>query len=75
MAEDIAGASRADTPAITVFRVRPEQIAHGAFMRHFLEAVKHSDVVKGFNAGRKTSVQAENLINEYYHLFSYLVID
>lgn len=62
LAERVPSTSRGDAPAAALIRVGPKQIAHGALLRHFLDSVELSDLIKGVNRGRQTSVQAENLV-------------
>ena len=58
----IAGASRRYPPPAAVVGVRPQQIAHGAFVRHLLDAVERTDVVQRIDAGRQPAVEAEDLV-------------
>lgn len=61
VAKGVAGAARTDAPAAAVVRVGPEQIAHGAFVGHLLQAVQGANVVQGVDGGREAAVQAEDL--------------
>lgn len=58
----VTGAARANTPAASVIRVRPEQVAHRALMRNFLDSVKRSNIIKGIDARRETTVETEDLV-------------
>lgn len=62
LAEGVPGATRVHAPAGAIIGVRPEQVAHGSFVRDFLESFESSDVIKGLNAGRESTMQAEKLI-------------
>ena len=62
LSESVAGSSRVHAPPGTVIGVAPEQIAHWAFMRHFLEPLQSSNVIEGFDAGGEPSMEAEELI-------------
>lgn len=61
LAECVACSSWGDTPTASVVRIGPKQIAHWTFMRHFLEAINGSNVVKGVYGGGKAAVKAEDL--------------
>lgn len=50
------------SPTTPVVGIRPEKVAHGPFVWHFLNAVKRPDVIERVNAGRETTVQTENLV-------------
>jgi hypothetical protein len=62
--ERISSAPRRDSPAATVVRVGPEKIAHGPFVRHFLDAVNRTDVVQRVDRRGKSTVKAEDLTRE-----------
>ena len=62
LAERVAGTSRRDTPAASVVRVRPKQIANRAFVRNLHEPIELLDLFEGVNAGRETSMKAENAV-------------
>jgi hypothetical protein len=62
LTESISGTSGTYTPSASVIGITPEQIAHGTFVRHFLDSVERSNVVESVNARWKTTVQAEDLI-------------
>jgi hypothetical protein len=62
LTKGVACTSWTDTPSTTVIRVTPQQITHGTLMRHLLDSVERSDVVKGIDTGRKTAVKAEDLV-------------
>ena len=48
-------------PSATIVGVRPEEVAHGPLVRHFLHTVDGSDVVEGVDRGREASVETEYL--------------
>ena len=48
-AEQISGAARRHAPALRVLGVGPEQVAHGTFVRNFLETVEGANVIQGVN--------------------------
>jgi len=60
--ECVSCASWRNAPATPVIWIAPEQIAHGSFMRDFLDTVERADVIKGVDGWAETSVEAENLI-------------
>lgn len=60
--EGIASASGIHAPACPVIGVRPQQVAHGAFVGHLLESFEGSDVVEGLDAGGESSVETEELV-------------
>lgn len=62
LAKRVAGTTRRDSPAASVIRVGPQQVAHGALVGNLLDAVQGADVVQCVNAGRETAVKAENLV-------------
>ena len=65
LSEGVARTSRVHAPSCPIVRVTPEQIAHRSLVWDFLETFKSSDVVKCFDAGGKTSMQAEELVLYY----------
>lgn len=44
--ECVSGATRRNAPTVSVVRIGPEQVAHGAFVWHLLQSVQCSDVVQ-----------------------------
>lgn len=62
LSKRIASTSWTYAPSAPIVWVTPQQVAHWALMRHLLNAVEASNVVKGVDAGRKTSVEAEDLV-------------
>jgi hypothetical protein len=52
----ITSTTRWDTPAASVIRVWPEEIADRTFVRYFHETIKLSDLVQSINAWRKTTM-------------------
>lgn len=48
---------------MTVFRIRPKKIAHRAFVRNFLHAIKFAHIVECFEGGRESSMKAEHLVS------------
>lgn len=59
LTKGIPSPSRRDTPTATIIRVRPQKITHRAFMWHFLNTIKTSYVIKGFNRWRQPTVQTK----------------
>jgi hypothetical protein len=51
-AEQVPGASRREAPAVNVLRIAPQQVTHGAFVRHFLLAINHADLVQRVDGWR-----------------------
>jgi hypothetical protein len=62
LAERVTGTTGRYSPATPVIGVRPEKVAHGPFVGHFLNAVKRPNVIERVDAGRETTVQTEDLI-------------
>jgi hypothetical protein len=58
----VPSSSRGDPPSASVVGVGPEEIAHGAFVRHLLYAIERSNVIQRVDAGGETSVEAEDLV-------------
>ena len=49
LTEGIASTTRRDAPTAAVIRVRPKQVANWAFMRHLLNAIELTNLVKRVN--------------------------
>lgn len=62
LAETVSSTSWRNTPAASIIRVRPQQVAHGTFLWHLLNSVELSNLVESVDAGWETTVEAENLI-------------
>ncbi len=62
LAKGIASTAGGNTPAHAVVRVRPQQIAHGTFVRDLLHAGLVHNVVEGVDGGGETTVETENLL-------------
>ena len=62
LAEGVARAAGRDAPATAIVRIGPEEVAHGALVRHLLDAVEGADVVEGVYARRETAVGTEDLV-------------
>lgn len=60
--ERVSCATRRNTPTTSVIGIAPEQIAHGSFMRNFLDTVERTDVIECVDGRTETSVEAENLV-------------
>jgi len=61
LTKGVSSSSGGDAPAASVIWVRPEQITHGALMRHLLQPVQGPDMVQSVNAGGEAAVQTEDL--------------
>ena len=61
LTKGVSGAPGGDAPAAPVIRVRPEEITHGALVRHLLQPVQGPDVVQRVDAGGEAAVQTEDL--------------
>ena len=59
-AEEEAGSSGREAPALDLVRVGPEEVAHGAFVGDFLFAVEEADLVDGGEEGGEPAVDAED---------------
>lgn len=62
LSERVSCSSWAYSPSTPVIWITPQQVAHGALMRHLLDAVESANVVKGINGWRKTAVKTEDLV-------------
>mmetsp|Transcript_35740 Transcript_35740/g.87966 ORF Transcript_35740/g.87966 Transcript_35740/m.87966 type:complete len:225 (-) Transcript_35740:339-1013(-) len=60
--ERVPGAARRDAPPAPVVRVAPQQVAHGALVRHLLRAPQLPDVLQRVQARAQPSVRAEDLV-------------
>lgn len=58
----VTSTSGRDPPSTPVIGVGPEQVAHGSFMRNFLDPVESPDVVEGVDARGEAAVKAEDLV-------------
>ena len=58
----VTSTSGRDPPPTAIIGVTPQQITHGAFVRHLLNTIKRSDVVEGIDTGRQTTMKAEDLV-------------
>jgi len=54
--------ARADAPATSIVGVAPQQIAHGPFVRHLLDAVELADIIERVDAGTEAAVQTKDLV-------------
>ena len=61
LTEGVSSSSGGDAPSASVIWVRPEEVTHGALVRHLLQPVQGPDVVQGVDAGREAAVQTEDL--------------
>ena len=61
LTEGVAGTSWRDTPAASVIRVGPKQIADWAFMWDLHDSVELLDLVKGVDTWGKSTVEAEDV--------------
>lgn len=60
--ESVSGTTGRYSPTAPVIWVGPQQVAHGALVRHFLYAVERPDVVERVDTGRETAVETEDLV-------------
>jgi hypothetical protein len=58
----ISSTTGRDTPSTAIIRIRPEEIAHRALMRHLLYPIQRTNVVQGINTRGETSVKTEDLV-------------
>ena len=56
----LPSSSRAYTPTLSIFGIRPKQVANGAFVRSLLNAIELANLIKGVDAGGETTVEAED---------------
>ncbi len=57
----VTGSSRTNPPSTPIIGVTPQQIAHGSFVRHFLDPIQRPDVIQCIDAGTQPAVEAEDL--------------
>ena len=62
LSKRVSRSSRRYPPTTSVVWVGPQQIAHGSFMRHFLDTVETANVVESIDRWGETAVQTEDLI-------------
>lgn len=62
LTKGVSRPSGTDTPASSVIRVRPQQVAHRPFMGHFAETVQVPNVVQRVGGGGKSAMEAEILV-------------
>ena len=62
LSKGVAGSAWRDSPACTVVRIWPQQVAHWTFVRYLHNTVNISDHVQSIQAGAQATVKAENLI-------------
>lgn len=62
LTKSITSSTGRDSPSAAVIRVGPQKVTHGTFMRYLLNTVKSSDVIESVDAGRKTTVETEDLV-------------
>ena len=58
---DIPCAPGADSPALSVLRIGPQEIAHGTVVGDLLLPINRADLIEGLDGGGKTTVDAEDL--------------
>jgi hypothetical protein len=61
LAKRVPGTSGRDAPAAAVIGVGPQEIANGSLVRHLLDSVKLSDLVKSVDGWRETTMETEDL--------------
>ena len=61
LAKRVPGTSGRDAPAAAIIGVGPQEIANGSFVRHLLDSVKLSDLVKSVDGWRETTMETEDL--------------
>lgn len=62
-AKRVAGSSWTERELVTIgVRIAPNQVGHGTFMWNFSEAVDDLDLIDAMDAGRQTTVDAEDLV-------------
>lgn len=61
VAKQPSSATRADSPRIYVFWVRPHKVTKGTLVRNLLGASNHADLVDGSDLRAETSVDTEEL--------------
>ena len=60
-AETVPGTPGRNAPPLPIVWVAPQQVTDGSLVRHFLNAVQLSNIVKGVDARRQPPMQTENL--------------
>jgi len=62
LAEDVAGATRRDSPRDPILRVGPDEVADRAVVGHLVEAVQFTHIVQRVELRGEASVNAEDLV-------------
>ncbi len=62
MAEEPSGATTATGPGVNLLRVGPHQICKRAFSGNFHPAIQLSNLIKGMNIGRESTMDTKELI-------------
>ena len=60
LTESVTSATRRNTPTAPLIGIRPEQVADGTLVRRLLHAIELANLVEGVDAGRETTVKAED---------------
>ena len=60
--KSVASTAWRDSPTSPVVRIRPEQVAHGAFMRHFHHSVNTLNLVQRVKTWRQATMQTKDLV-------------
>ena len=55
-----ASTTRRDGPSTDIFRITPDQVTEGAFMRDLLSTGDHTDLVEGTDLRAQAAVDAED---------------
>mmetsp|Transcript_54612 Transcript_54612/g.95484 ORF Transcript_54612/g.95484 Transcript_54612/m.95484 type:complete len:233 (+) Transcript_54612:104-802(+) len=63
--EGVTRASGRDAPASSFIGIGPQQVAHGALVRHLLHAVKLPNVIKGVDGRGQAAVQTEDVVVDH----------
>jgi hypothetical protein len=62
LSKGISRTSWRNAPTHAIIRVRPKKITDGAFMWNFLHSIELFNLIESVDAGRKPSMQTENLV-------------
>lgn len=67
--EGVAGPAGRDAPPAPIIGVGPKQVAHGAFVGHFLDSVQLPNVIQGVDGRGESAMQTKDLSKYLYIKF------
>jgi hypothetical protein len=70
--ESVTSATRRDTPTLSVIRIRPEEVTHRPFVRHFLDSINCPNMIESVDGWREPTMKTEYLI--FHHSSEWKII-